>query len=63
LAGAGLDGVSVVGGVEVRAFHLLLSSRLNTSQALQALREEIKDSAEVDEIVRFIETSKRGVIK
>jgi UDP-N-acetylglucosamine acyltransferase len=45
------------------AFHLLLSSRLNTSQALQALREEIKDSAEVDEIVRFIETSKRGVIK
>jgi UDP-N-acetylglucosamine acyltransferase len=45
------------------AFHLLLSSRLNTSQALQAIREEIKGSAEVDELVRFIETSKRGVIK
>jgi UDP-N-acetylglucosamine acyltransferase len=45
------------------AFHLLLSSRLNTSQALQAIREEINSSAEVDELVRFIETSKRGVIK
>lgn len=45
------------------AFHLLLSSRLNTSQALQAIREEINGSAEVDELVRFIETSKRGVIK
>ncbi len=45
------------------AFHLLLSARLNTSQALQAIREEIKDSAEVDELVRFIETSERGVIK
>jgi UDP-N-acetylglucosamine acyltransferase len=45
------------------AFHLLLSSRLNTSQALQAIREEIKGSKEVEELVRFIETSKRGVIK
>src|SRR5256714_6238459 len=45
------------------AFHLLLSSKLNTTQALQAIREEIKDSQEVDELVRFIETSKRGVIK
>jgi UDP-N-acetylglucosamine acyltransferase len=45
------------------AFHLLLNSRLNTSQALQAIREEITDSTEVDELVRFIETSKRGVIK
>jgi UDP-N-acetylglucosamine acyltransferase len=45
------------------AFHLLLNSRLNTSQALHAIREEIPDSTEVDELVRFIETSKRGVIK
>jgi UDP-N-acetylglucosamine acyltransferase len=45
------------------AFHLLLSSRLNTSQALSAIREEITDSTEVDELLRFIETSKRGVIK
>jgi UDP-N-acetylglucosamine acyltransferase len=45
------------------AFHLFLSSRLNTSQALSAIREEIKGSTEVNEMVRFIETSKRGVIK
>ncbi len=45
------------------AFRLLLSSRLNTTQALQAIREEIKDSTEVETLLRFIETSKRGVIK
>lgn len=46
-----------------RAFHLLLSSKLNTSQALEKIREEIKDSPEVETLVRFIETSQRGVIK
>src|SRR5918998_2659222 len=45
------------------AFRLLLNSRLNTTQALERIREEIKDSPEVDELVRFIETSERGVIK
>ena len=45
------------------AFHLLLSARLNTSQALQAIQEEIKDSREVDELVQFIKTSQRGVTK
>jgi UDP-N-acetylglucosamine acyltransferase len=45
------------------AFRLLLASRLNTTQALSAIREEIKDSPEVEEVVRFIETSKRGVVK
>lgn len=45
------------------AFHLLLSAKLNTTQALERIREEIKDSAEVDELVRFVETSKRGVVK
>ncbi|HEY0324241.1 MAG TPA: acyl-ACP--UDP-N-acetylglucosamine O-acyltransferase [Pyrinomonadaceae bacterium] len=45
------------------AFHLLLSSRLNTTQATERIREEITESPEVDELIRFIETSKRGVIK
>ena len=45
------------------AFRLLLSSRLNTTQALAAIREEIVDSPEVESLVRFIETSKRGVVK
>ena len=45
------------------AFHLLLSAKLNTTQALDRIREEIKNSAEVDELVRFVETSQRGVVK
>lgn len=45
------------------AFHLLLSAKLNTSQALRRIREEIHGSTEVDELVRFIEISERGVIK
>ena len=45
------------------AFHLLLASKLNTSQALEKIKDEIKGSAEVDTLVQFIETSQRGVIK
>lgn len=45
------------------AFHLLLSSRLNTTQAIERIRTEIQSSKEVDELVNFIETSVRGVIK
>ncbi len=45
------------------AFHLLLTSKLNTEQALQKIKDEIKDCAEVDLLVDFIETSKRGVVK
>ncbi len=46
-----------------RAFHLLLSAKLNTSQAVEKIKEEIRDCAEVDLLVEFIETSKRGVVK
>lgn len=45
------------------AFHLLLSSRLNTAQALQAIRQQLESSPEVEELIRFIETSERGVVK
>jgi UDP-N-acetylglucosamine acyltransferase len=45
------------------AFHLLLSSKLNTTQAIERIREEIKGIAEVDELTSFIEASKRGVVK
>ena len=45
------------------AFRLLLSSRLNTTQALERIRDEIRGSSEVEELLRFIETSKRGVVK
>ena len=39
------------------AFHLLLSSKLNTSQAIERIREEIADCREVDILTEFIETS------
>jgi UDP-N-acetylglucosamine acyltransferase len=45
------------------AFHLLLSAKLNTSQAIEQIRQELTNSAEVDVLVQFIESSQRGVIK
>ena len=46
-----------------RAMRLLLSSKLNTTQALEKIREEVADSEDVQELIRFIESSERGVIK
>lgn len=45
------------------AFHLLLSSKLNTTQAVERIRAEISGCREVDLLVEFIETSKRGIVK
>lgn len=45
------------------AFHLLLSAKLNTTQAIERMRAELKDSPEVDELIQFVESSKRGVVK
>jgi UDP-N-acetylglucosamine acyltransferase len=45
------------------AFHLLLAAKLNTTQAIEKIREEIKDCKEVGLLVDFIENSKRGVVK
>src|SRR2546421_1336107 len=45
------------------AFHLLLAAKLNTSQAVERMRAEIKDLPEVDELIQFIESSPRGVVK
>ena len=45
------------------AYHLLLTAKLNTTQAVERIKQEISDCPEVDELVRFIETSKRGVVK
>jgi UDP-N-acetylglucosamine acyltransferase len=45
------------------AFRLLLAARLNTSQAVAQIKAEITGSAEVNELLNFIETSQRGVIK
>ncbi len=45
------------------AFHLLLSAKLNTSQAVERIKSEITDSPEVSYVLRFIDESKRGVTK
>jgi UDP-N-acetylglucosamine acyltransferase len=45
------------------AFHLLLSAKLNTTQALERINEEITGSVEVADLVRFIQDSNRGVTK
>jgi UDP-N-acetylglucosamine acyltransferase len=45
------------------AFHLLLASKLNTSQALARIRAEMAGLAEIDYLVEFIATAQRGVTK
>lgn len=46
-----------------RAFRLLLASKLNTTQALEKIKEELSGFAEIDYLIQFIESSKRGVTK
>jgi len=46
-----------------KAFRLLLNSNLNTSQAIAEMERTITGCEEVSYLVKFIKTSKRGVIK
>jgi UDP-N-acetylglucosamine acyltransferase len=45
------------------SFRLLTRAKLNTSQAVERIRAEVPPCAEVDELLEFIRTSDRGVIK
>ncbi|MGA9353314.1 MAG: acyl-ACP--UDP-N-acetylglucosamine O-acyltransferase [Terriglobales bacterium] len=45
------------------AYRLLLTSKLNTSQALEKLKAENDRGDDVDLLIRFIEASERGVTK
>ncbi len=45
------------------AYHLLLSAKLNTTQAVEKITEDISGCAEVDILIAFIESSKRGIVK
>lgn len=45
------------------AFRLIYRGKLNTGQAVAALREKLGASEEVQAIVRFIEESERGIIR
>jgi len=46
-----------------RAFRLLLAAKLNTTQAVEAIKRELSGWPEIDYLVEFIESSKRGVTK
>jgi UDP-N-acetylglucosamine acyltransferase len=46
-----------------RAYRLLMRSKLNTSQALERMRAELNGSADVAELIAFIESSQRGLTK
>jgi UDP-N-acetylglucosamine acyltransferase len=45
------------------ALRLLTRSNLNTSQAIERIRAEVPECAEVDELLEFIRASERGVVK
>ena len=45
------------------AYKVLLASKLNTSQALKTLKGEADGGEDVEMLIRFIESSERGVIK
>jgi UDP-N-acetylglucosamine acyltransferase len=45
------------------AYKVLLASKLNTSQALKMLKAEPDGGEDVEMLIRFIESSERGVIK
>lgn len=46
-----------------KAFRLLSSDDLNTSQAIERIRAEVPALPEVDELVEFITSASRGIIK
>jgi len=45
------------------AFRLIYRSKLNTQQALEAVRNEIAPCPEIAQIIDFIETTERGIIR
>jgi UDP-N-acetylglucosamine acyltransferase len=46
-----------------QAYRLLLRSKLNTTQALEKMRETLDGSQDVLELIRFIEAAERGLTK
>ena len=45
------------------AYRILLASKMNTSQALERLKSEPDRGEDVEMLIRFIQSSERGVIK
>ena len=45
------------------AFRLIYRSKFNTRQALEAIQQELPATAEIAQIIKFIQTSERGIIR
>src|SRR5438270_1751910 len=45
------------------AFRLIYRSKYNTRQAIEAIRNELPSSVEINQIVEFIDQSERGIIR
>jgi UDP-N-acetylglucosamine acyltransferase len=45
------------------AFRLIYRSKFNTRQAVEAIRQELPASAEITQIIEFIQSSERGIIR
>ena len=45
------------------AFRLIYRSKLNTRQAIEAIRQELPASDEINQVLEFIEQSERGIIR
>ena len=45
------------------AFRLIYRSKLNTRQAIEAIRKDLPQNEEITEIIQFIEKSERGIIR
>src|ERR1700682_1435845 len=46
-----------------RAYRLLLRSQLNTTQAIERMRASVNGSADIQELIAFIESAERGLTK
>ena len=45
------------------AFRLIYRSKFNTRQAIEAIQQELPASPEITQIIEFIRTSERGIIR
>jgi UDP-N-acetylglucosamine acyltransferase len=46
-----------------KAFRILFRSKLNTKQALERLKNDFKNNKDIEYIIKFINESKRGIVK
>jgi Acyl-[acyl carrier protein]--UDP-N-acetylglucosamine O-acyltransferase len=45
------------------AFRLIYRSKFNRRQAIEAMQKELQQTEEITEIIQFLETSERGIIR